>query len=61
MTMEIRHLPNTISGEQVADALRLEGVAIVDNLLSVAQVDEVMAELRPWMEKTKPAPTALTD
>jgi ectoine hydroxylase-related dioxygenase (phytanoyl-CoA dioxygenase family) len=54
MTTEIRHLPNTISGEQVADALRLEGVAIVDNLLSVAQVDEVMAELRPWMEKTKP-------
>jgi hypothetical protein len=54
MTMEICHLPNTITGQQVADTLNRDGVAIVDNLLSVVQVDELMAELRPWMEKTKP-------
>ena len=52
--MEICHLPNTTTGQQVADTLNREGVAIVDNLLSVVQVDELMAELRPWMEKTKP-------
>jgi len=52
--MEIRHLANTVTGEQVAAAITRDGVVIVDNLLSVAQVDEVMAELRPWMEKTKP-------
>ena len=52
--MEIRHLPNDVSGEQVADAVTREGAVIVDNLLSVAQVDELMAELRPWMAKTKP-------
>ena len=52
--MKIQHLQNTVTGEQIADTLNREGVAIVDNLLSVAQVDEVMAELRPWMEKTKP-------
>ncbi|HYK16704.1 MAG TPA: phytanoyl-CoA dioxygenase family protein [Bryobacteraceae bacterium] len=52
--MKIQHLQNTVTGEQVAETLNREGVAIVDNLLSIAQVDEVMAELRPWMEKTKP-------
>jgi ectoine hydroxylase-related dioxygenase (phytanoyl-CoA dioxygenase family) len=52
--MEIQHLPNTVTGEQVAEAITREGVAIVDNLLSVAEVDDVMAELRPWIEKTRP-------
>ena len=52
--MEIRHLANTVTGEQVADAMRREGAVIVDNLLSGSGVDEVMAELRPWIEKTKP-------
>ena len=52
--MEIQHLPNTVTGEQVAGAISRDGVVIVDNLLTGAQVDEVMAELRPWMEKTKP-------
>ena len=52
--MELRHLPNTVTGEQVADAINREGAVIVDNVLNGGQVDEVMAELRPWMEKTKP-------
>jgi len=52
--MEIQHLPNTVGGDQVADALNRDGVVIVDHLLSAAQVDDLMAELRPWMEKTRP-------
>ncbi len=52
--MQIRHLPNTAIGEQVAEAMTREGAVIIDNLLSREQVDEVMAELRPWIEKTKP-------
>ncbi|HVN26960.1 MAG TPA: phytanoyl-CoA dioxygenase family protein [Candidatus Binataceae bacterium] len=52
--MEIRHLPNTVTGEEVAEAMNREGAVIIDNLLTVAQVDEVMAELRPWIDKTKP-------
>jgi len=52
--MDIRHLVNTVSGAQVAEAMTRDGAVIVDNLLSVAQVDDVMAELRPWIAKTKP-------
>jgi hypothetical protein len=52
--MEIQHLTNTVTGEQVAEAMTRDGAVIVDNLLSNAQVDEVMAELRPWIDRTKP-------
>src|SRR5262249_40512166 len=54
IAMEIQHLPNTGTGEQVAEAITRDGAAIVDNLLTREQVDEVMTELRPWIEKTKP-------
>jgi ectoine hydroxylase-related dioxygenase (phytanoyl-CoA dioxygenase family) len=52
--MELTHLANTVTGEQVAEAINREGALIVDNLLSGAEVDAVMAELRPWIDKTKP-------
>jgi ectoine hydroxylase-related dioxygenase (phytanoyl-CoA dioxygenase family) len=52
--MEIQHLANTVAGEQVAEAMSRNGAVIIDNLLSNAQVDEVLAELRPWIDKTKP-------
>jgi ectoine hydroxylase-related dioxygenase (phytanoyl-CoA dioxygenase family) len=52
--MEIQHLPNTVSAEHVAEAMTRDGAVIVDNLLSGAQVDEVMRELRPWIDRTKP-------
>ena len=51
--MEVQHLTNTVTGEQVAEAMAREGAVIVDNLLRNAQVDEVMAELQPWIDKTK--------
>jgi ectoine hydroxylase-related dioxygenase (phytanoyl-CoA dioxygenase family) len=54
IAMEIQHLPNTVTGEEVAQAMTRDGAVIVDTLLSRNQVDEVMAELRPWIEKTKP-------
>jgi ectoine hydroxylase-related dioxygenase (phytanoyl-CoA dioxygenase family) len=52
--MTIQHLANTVGGEQVAAAMTREGAVIVDNLLNVSQVDELMAELRPWIDRTKP-------
>jgi ectoine hydroxylase-related dioxygenase (phytanoyl-CoA dioxygenase family) len=52
--MRIQHLANTATGEQVAETMTREGAVIVDNLLSREEVDAVMAELRPWIEKTKP-------
>src|SRR5215469_6503146 len=51
--MEIQHLANTVTGEQLAEAITRDGAAIVDNVLSHDEVDKVMAELRPWIENTK--------
>ena len=56
--MEIQHLANTVTGEQVAEAMSRDGAVIVDNLLSMAQVDEVLAELRPGSIRPSRAPTA---
>jgi len=52
--MEIQHLANTATAEQVTESMTRDGAVIVNNLLTRDQVDEVMAELRPWIEKTKP-------
>ena len=52
--MEIQHLANTVTGERVAEAITRDGAVTIDNLLTRGQTDEVVAELRPWMEKTKP-------
>src|SRR5215472_9057693 len=51
--MEIQHLANTVTGEQLAEAITRDGAVIVDNLLVHDELDEAMAELRPWIENTK--------
>ena len=51
--MEIQHLANTAGGEQVAEALTRDGAVVVDSVLSGVQCDELMAELRPWIENTR--------
>lgn len=52
--MKIEHLANSVGGGEVAEVIAREGAVIVDSLLSREEVDAVMAELRPWIEKTKP-------
>lgn len=54
--MNLTHLAATASGEEVSAALERDGAVIVDAVLSSAQVDDVMMELRPWIEKTNPGP-----
>jgi len=56
--MNIVHLKASASGEDVSAALERDGAVIVDAVLSPGQTDEVMAELRPWIENTKPGPDA---
>lgn len=52
--MQLTHLPNSASGEHVAAALTADGAVIVDSVLRSDQVDAVLAELQPWIDKTKP-------
>ena len=52
--MRLKHLTNSASGEQVSEALTSDGAVIVDSVLSSSQVDEIMTELRPWIEHTRP-------
>jgi hypothetical protein len=52
--MKLKHFPNSASGEQVSEALSSDGAVIVDSVLSSGQVDEIMVELLPWIENTKP-------
>ena len=54
--MKIQHLPASSSGEDIAAALTADGAVIVDSVLSPSYVDEVAAELRPWIETTPAGP-----
>src|SRR5262249_53001991 len=54
--MKITHLEASAHGEDVSAALARDGAVIVDEVLSTTQVDELMAELQPWIENTKPGP-----
>jgi hypothetical protein len=58
--MNISHLKTTTSGEEVSAALEADGAVIVDSVLSAGEVDDVMAELRPWIENTKPGPDSFS-
>jgi len=51
--MNLIHLDANARGEDVSAALERDGAVVVDNVLSSGQVDDLMAELRPWIEHTK--------
>lgn len=42
------------SGEEVSDAIRADGVAIIERLVPDKLLDRVEAELRPWIDATEP-------
>jgi ectoine hydroxylase-related dioxygenase (phytanoyl-CoA dioxygenase family) len=54
--VNITHLEATASGEEISAELERVGAVIIDSVLDSGQVDALMAELRPWIEKTKPGP-----
>ncbi len=54
--MKIEHLPNSATGEQVAEVLNRDGALVVDSLVSREYMDQVAEELRPWMERTPAGP-----
>jgi ectoine hydroxylase-related dioxygenase (phytanoyl-CoA dioxygenase family) len=54
--MSIQHFPATARADEVAAALREDGVAVVDRLVDAATMDSVRAELAPYMAATRTGP-----
>jgi Phytanoyl-CoA dioxygenase (PhyH) len=50
--MEIRHLPATVTAEEVAAVLREDGAAIIDCLVGPAMLDRTKRELDPFLAAT---------
>jgi len=50
--MKASHLAATATGEQVAQALRRDGYAIVDDLAPVAAMERIGAEMQPFIDQT---------
>ena len=50
--MSIEHLPATATGEEVAAILTRDGAVIVDQLITAEAMDEVAADLRPFIDAT---------
>ena len=50
--MTIPHLPANAASQDVLAAIESAGGAVIDRLVSPDFMDEIAAELRPWIEKT---------
>jgi hypothetical protein len=45
---------STTTVEELVDALKIAGGVIIRNLLTKAEVDQIEADVRPWLAKDKP-------
>ena len=54
--MILTRLPNTPSPDEIAEALGREGVVIVERLAEPEVMEELAAELRPWIAATATGP-----
>src|ERR1700743_922463 len=50
--MALMHFPPDVSADMVADSLRKNGYAIVDDLVSSSVMDQIQAEMGPYIEDT---------
>jgi phytanoyl-CoA dioxygenase PhyH len=50
--MPLRHFARTAAIADITAALKEDGAAIVDSVLTAAEMDAVAGELKPWMDKT---------
>lgn len=50
--MNLKHLPNTAAGDEIAAILVEDGAVIVDQLATPAMMDALEAEMRPYTDKT---------
>jgi ectoine hydroxylase-related dioxygenase (phytanoyl-CoA dioxygenase family) len=54
--MAIQHFSATAKAEEIAEALRRDGVAVIDRLVDPATMDRARAELAPYMAATQAGP-----
>jgi len=54
--MSITYLPSSASADEVAEVLGRDGVVVVDRLVDSEVMDQLAAELAPWMEATAVGP-----
>lgn len=54
--MALQHFPAGVAAEAVVAAIRRDGAAIVDNVLTRGEMDAVADELKPWIDATKFGP-----
>ena len=52
MPAKLETLPSDATLDQVVAAIRRDGAVIVDRLMSGTQVDQLLAEARPFVERT---------
>lgn len=50
--MKIRHLPASTTSDDVSAILKEDGAVIIDQVLSRQEIDDVAADLAPWMDAT---------
>lgn len=50
--MPLTHLPSTSTAAEVAAALRADGACVVDRLVPESVMDQVAAEMAPWVDLT---------
>jgi ectoine hydroxylase-related dioxygenase (phytanoyl-CoA dioxygenase family) len=54
--MSLKHFAATASADEVAAALKQDGAAIIDQLVTAVVIDSVAEELRPWIDATRFGP-----
>lgn len=50
--MKLQHLPNTATVEEAAAVIREHGHVIIDELVPGSVIDQVLADMQPYMEST---------
>ena len=54
--MSLQHFPASAAANELANAIRCDGAAIIDNVLSQGEVDALARELRPFIDRTEFGP-----
>jgi ectoine hydroxylase-related dioxygenase (phytanoyl-CoA dioxygenase family) len=54
--MALEHFSAETEPKNIANAIRRDGAAIIDDVLSRAEADAVEGELRPWLDRTNFGP-----
>lgn len=56
----VRHLPADATAADISDALAADGAVVVDDVVTPAEIDGVMAEMQPYLDATPTGPDDFT-